>query len=222
MGARHAELQNSLYRCIVAADRPGAARLLGDAVASEGFRTVIAKVLDPTLRLVGDRFMEERMSLAQGYVASKVAEDLLERLDAAAVEGLAAPRKVAVLGNAEDDFHALGRRMVATFLRIEGWQVEDLGNDVLADAFVDRALETGARVIGVSAMMLTNALNIAKIREELLRRGLEGRIRLAVGGAVFVIRPDLIAEVGGDGTCRTAMEAPSLFSSLVAGTESHA
>ena len=88
------------------------------------------------------------------------------------------------------------------------------GNDVLAETFVDRAEELGARVIGVSAMMLTNALNIARIREELARRGLERRIKLAVGGAVFIMRPELVSEVGGDGTCRTAMEAPALFSDL--------
>jgi methanogenic corrinoid protein MtbC1 len=128
-------------------------------------------------------------------------------------------RGVAVLGNAEDDYHALGRRMVGTFLRVEGWQVVDLGNDVLPAAFVDAAEESGAKVIGVSAMMLTNAMNIAKVREELERRNLGGRIKLAVGGAVFAMRPELVAEVGGDGTSATAMDAPALFEALAAEAE---
>jgi methanogenic corrinoid protein MtbC1 len=122
----------------------------------------------------------------------------------------------AVIGNAEDDYHALGRRMVGTFLKIAGWEVVDLGNDVLAPTFLDKAEESGATVIGVSTMMVTNARNIIKVREEIERRSLAGKIKLAVGGAVFVMRPDLVAEVGGDGTAPTAMEAPDLFARLQA------
>jgi len=87
---------------------------------------------------------------------------------------------------------------------------------VLPAEFVDAALAEGARVIGVSAMMLTNAENIARVRAELDRRGLSGRVKLAVGGAVFVMRPELVAEVGGDGTAATAMDAPALFERLAA------
>jgi methanogenic corrinoid protein MtbC1 len=216
-----AELRPVLYRCVLEADRAGAAALLDEAVEERGFRAVIAELLEPTLRMVGERFAKDRLSLAQGYVAGKIAEDLLEKLDAAAQSAGTASAvgdqpgpRIAVIGNAEDDYHALGRRMVSAFLRVDGWRVEDLGNDVLAEAFVDRAQETGASVIGVSAMMLTNALNIAKIRKELDRRGLSGKIKLAVGGAVFVMRPELVAEVGGDGTAATAMDAPGLFRSL--------
>lgn len=210
------ELRPVLYRCVLEADRTGAAALLDRIVEERGFRVAIAELLEPTLRMVGERFAKDRLSLAQGYVAGKIAEDLLATIDASAypAEGAASERKSAVLGNAEDDYHALGRRMVSAFLRVDGWRVEDLGNDVLAGAFVDRAEETGAKVIGVSAMMLTNALNISKIREELERRNLSGRIKLAVGGAVFAMRPDLVSEVGGDGTAATAMDAPALFRAL--------
>lgn len=69
-------------------------------------------------------------------------------------------------------------------------------------------------MIGVSAMMYTTALNIKSLRAEIDRRGLTGKIQLAVGGAVFVLRPDLVDEIGGDGTARNAMAAPALFDDL--------
>jgi methanogenic corrinoid protein MtbC1 len=98
-----------------------------------------------------------------------------------------------------------------------GWRVEDLGNDVpRRPVSCDRAAEAGASVIGVSAMMRTNALNIAAVREEIDRRGLTARVKLAVGGAIFASEPRLVAEVGGDGTCANAMEAPALFERLLA------
>ena len=112
-----------------------------------------------------------------------------------------------VIGNIEEDFHALGRQMVRTFSRAEGWDVIDLGNDVPAAEFVSKALAAGARVIGVSAMMSTTAGNVAKVRAEIDRRGLNGRLRLAVGGAVFVVLPGLADEVGADGSAPNALAA---------------
>jgi methanogenic corrinoid protein MtbC1 len=104
--------------------------------------------------------------------------------------------------------------MVAVFLRAAGWKVVDMGNDVAPADFVAAAVRHGARVIGVSAMMLTTAENIRAVREELDARGLSGRIRLAVGGAVFKLRPELVSEVGGDGTAPSAIQAPALFDIL--------
>jgi methanogenic corrinoid protein MtbC1 len=63
-------------------------------------------------------------------------------------------------------------------------------------------------------MMLTTAENIRAVRAELDARGLPGRIRLAVGGAVFKLRPELVREVGGDGSAPSAIQAPALFDRL--------
>lgn len=206
-----------LYNLILDAKRADAVALLDDAIEVDGFDGAISGLLDPVLRTIGERWSLDSISLAQAYVAGKVAEDMLVRLDSSTRSTPpAAHRGIAVLGNAEDDYHALGRRMVATFLRLGGWKVHDLGNDVLPKAFIDVALEEGASVIGVSAMMLTNARNILKIREELDARCLSGRIALAVGGAVFALRPGLVAEVGGDGTALSAVDAPALFDRLAA------
>ncbi|NLJ47017.1 MAG: corrinoid-binding protein [Treponema sp.] len=160
-------------------------------------------------------WVDGTISLAQSYIAGKVADTVLHAALEAEGPGAALPsRGIAVLGNIEDDFHALGRKMVASFLRLDGWEVMDLGNDVSPSAFVDAAVDGGARIIGVSAMMLSTALNIRGVREELDRRNLSDRIPLAVGGAVFNMRPGLVEEVGGDGTASSAMDAPALFRSL--------
>ncbi len=41
-----------------------------------------------------------------------------------------------VIGNIEDDFHSLGRRIVASFLSAADWEVHDIGNDVPAETFI--------------------------------------------------------------------------------------
>ena len=209
-------IRRALVAAISRADRERAGQLLDYWAARHGYAAAYKDLLEPALKRIGRGINSERFSLAQAYVAAKVAEDMLTK-SAGLLAQNSEPNTVkgpVVLGNAEEDFHALGRRMVATMLRSSGWVVCDLGNDVPAAEFVDKAIEIGARVIGVSAMTMTTALNIKEVRRELDVRGLSGRIQLAVGGAVFLVADGLCDEVGGDGTAPDMLEAPHLFADL--------
>jgi len=208
-----------LLAAIERADRAGAATVVDAWAVGRSFNQVVPELLSPTLESFGTLWSMGHggVSLATGYVASKVAEDVLSRLlrESSTDGSPILPSKGPVLlGNVEDDFHPLGRNMVVAFLRAAGWDVRDLGVDVPPTQFVDQAEETGARVIGASAMMHTTAKNVARIREEIDRRGLTGKVQLAVGGAVFKLRPELVAELGGDGTATSALEASALFERL--------
>ncbi|MFA6560708.1 MAG: cobalamin-dependent protein [Verrucomicrobiia bacterium] len=211
---------NRLLDTMVKADRAGAADLVAQVLANGlPSNRVLAEVLDPALVRVGQLWEQEQASLAQTFVAAKIAEDVLLRCLPEAGEASSHPPKGrVVIGNIEDDFHSLGRRIVASFLQAAGWEVHDLGNDVVAELFVDKAIEINAAVVGASAMTHTTALNIRKLRTVIDARGLAGQIKLAVGGAVFNWRPDLVAEVGGDGTAHNAAAADALCARLQAET----
>ena len=207
----------SLLETILKGEREQANRLLDDCAASSDYRAVMNDILEPVLEEIGNRWADESISLAQGYVAGKVAEDMLLKIHESIKDAFdkQLDKGPVVVGNIEDDYHSLGRKLVSVFLQTAGWTVYDLGNDVSAKEFVDKAVETGARVIGVSAMMYTTAGNIRKVRDEIVRRNLSTRIRLAVGGAVFKIRPELVREVGGDGTAASCFKAPKLIEELL-------
>ncbi|MFA6401206.1 MAG: cobalamin-dependent protein [Salinivirgaceae bacterium] len=201
---------------ILKGEREQANTLLDNYAASCSYRVAMNDILEPVLEQIGNMWAEESISLAQGYVAGKVSEDMLLKIfnEGINTAGIQPEKGPVVVGNIEDDYHSLGRKLVSVFLQSAGWKVFDLGNDVTAGEFVDKAVETGARIIGVSAMMYTTAQNIGKVRDELVRRKLSGRIQLAVGGAVFKIRPELAREVGGDGTASSCFKAPGLFEEL--------
>jgi methylmalonyl-CoA mutase cobalamin-binding domain/chain len=216
------DIQNQLIETIRQADRTGANALLKAWTREHDYEHVITEVLEPVLRRVGEEWQTgESFTIAQAYVAAKIMEDILLEV-AAHRPQKATPATLKgpiVLGNIEDDYHALGRRMVASFLEGDGWQVRDLGNDVTPAQFVDTALEVGAKVIGASAMVTTTARGIKRLRDEIDHRGLRGKILLAVGGAVFQARPGLVEEVGGDGTASNAMASAQLFDDLWAKAE---
>ncbi|WP_224981349.1 cobalamin B12-binding domain-containing protein [Geomonas agri] len=208
------EFYRQVLDAMINADRTKAAAIIERALdCGIPPARVIAEVLDPAIVQLGTLWEGESMSLAQNFIASKIAEDALLRC-LPDHEKDRDRKGVAVIGNIEDDFHSLGRRTVGLFLNAAGWQVVDLGNDVPAEQFLEKAREVGARVIGVSAMMQTTAMNIRKLRDLIDGAGEQERIKLAVGGAVFNWRPELVTEVGGDGTTRNAVGADELFTCL--------
>jgi len=164
-----------LLTAMIDADRARAAEIIEHALAA-GVDSVkvIADILDPAIVRLGQLWEEETMSLAQNFVASKIAEDILLRCIPNSTAKLHTKGAV-VIGNIEDDFHSLGRRSVGLFLTAAGWDVHDLGNDVPAGQFLKKALEVNACVIGASAMMQTTALNIRRLREMINDRGLTDR-----------------------------------------------
>ncbi len=187
------------------------------------YKSIIREVLEPTMVKWGQLWMKGKLSLADGYLSGKVAEEVfLKASETGEFDDISNKIKgTVVIGNAEDDFHPLGRRLVIIFAKAAGYKVVDLGNDIMANEFVDAAIKNNASIIAVSAMMYTTASNIKKIREEIDKRTLHNTIKLAVGGAVFKLNPELVNEVGGDGTAQDAMQSPDLFDRLMSEIVSH-
>lgn len=210
------EARERLLEAIRHSDRMEANVILDAWAGDVGYEETLREVVEPVMEQVGDMWIGEgQVTFAQVYVSAKITEDLLLK----AAHGLQAlaPKTGAriVIGNIEDDFHSLGRKMLGIFLEATGWEVHDLGNDVPAARFVEEALRLDVHIIGVSAMMYNTALNIRQIREEIDRRGLTDQLRLAAGGAVFNIRPELADTVGADGTARNALQACELMHALL-------
>lgn len=205
-----------LLEALLEVEKDKAVRIIVDWAAKSNFKSALTHLFQPVLDKFGEFWYSGKISLAQGYVAGLIAEEIfLEAIRSGEFkEENSDGTKVAVIGNAEEDYHGLGRKLLVIFLKMAGWQIHDLGNDVTAGDFVNKAIETNACIIGVSAMMYTTAHNIKKVRDELNSRNLSGKIQLAVGGAIFRIRPELCQEVGGDGTVDNALEANNLFLKL--------
>ncbi|MCA8959738.1 MAG: cobalamin-dependent protein, partial [Planctomycetes bacterium] len=122
-----------------------------------------------------------------------------------------APR--VVLGNAFEDHHDLGRRLVAAALRGAGFVVHDLGLSVSNETFVAKAREVDADVIGVSALLLHTASRIPELKRALSDAGL-GHIPVVAGGAPFLVDPQLYHRFEADGTGRNPDDAVRLIRQL--------
>lgn len=210
---RREDFVQNLLQCMIEADRAKAQTLVEQAFAA-GFskEQILNGILDKAMIEMGEGWYREEFSLAQTFVAAKIAEDTFQRcMPEKSNEDMPASKGRIVIGNIEDDFHSLGRRIVSSFLRVNNWEVIDLGNDVVAEEFLEAASENETGLVGVSAMMYSTAVNIKKVRDLIDQRGLKNKMRLAVGGAVFNWQPELLEKVGGDGSANSAFEVDGLF-----------
>ena len=208
---------DELYRAIIETNIQHAEHLVREITTDMNHEQVLEEVLSPLLDRIGGIEQTEWLNLAQGYVTAKLVKRiLLEYREAIEAAGITPPppTKKVVLCNAEDDCHPIGREIVSTILHGHGWGVRDLGIDVEASVLLDAAQKINANVLGVSAMTYTTASNVRKVRDEISKRGLTGKVKLAVGGVAFRLAPELVEEVGADGTSPTALQAPALFERL--------
>lgn len=205
---------------ILNADRKKAGELFEQLSSKSSYESVFINVFEPALKSFGELWVHDNsISLAQGFISGKIAEDFIAKVGEERLKTKQFFKEIGtvVIGNIEDDFHALGRNIIVSFLKASHFKVIDLGNDVLAENFVTEAEKNCSKIIAVSAMMYSNAMNIKKVRDEINKKGLEKTITLAVGGAIFNYKPCLVKEVGGDCTAPNAIKAVDLFEKIIMG-----
>jgi 5-methyltetrahydrofolate--homocysteine methyltransferase len=88
-----------------------------------------------------------------------------------------------VLATVYGDVHDIGKNLVKTILSNNGYTVIDLGKQVPAETIINKAAETGADAIGLSALLVNTSKQMPLIVNELHRRGLE--IPVLIGGAAI-------------------------------------
>jgi 5-methyltetrahydrofolate--homocysteine methyltransferase len=117
-----------------------------------------------------------------------------------------------VIGTVKGDMHDIGKNLVGIMLKGAGYDVVDLGSDVPAERFVDSAVAEGASVIGMSALLTTTMTGMKKVVDLLRERGLDGGIKVIVGGAP--LSKAFAAEIGADGYGYDATSAVALVKGL--------
>jgi methylmalonyl-CoA mutase cobalamin-binding domain/chain len=120
---------------------------------------------------------------------------------------------VVVLGTTKGDIHEIGKILVGTLLAAHGFRVHDLGVDVAGEKFAAKALELGADIVGVSALLTTTMRNQKGVVEAIEKAGLRPSVKIMVGGAPVTRR--WAEEIGADGYAKDAMSAVELARQLM-------
>lgn len=163
-----------------------AAAAMANKVISEGINPVeiINEGLSPAMTEVGDGFANEEIPLPGVLVAAEAMTKAIEIMEPhIPKEEVAESLGTVVIGTIEGDIHDIGKRIVATMLKVYGFEVHDLGRDVPIDVFVEKAKELKPDILGSSSLM-TTTMGGQKILEEKLRDiGIRDNFKTMIGGA---------------------------------------
>jgi 5-methyltetrahydrofolate--homocysteine methyltransferase len=148
------------------------------------------------MNVVGERFRVRDIFLPEVLLAARAMYAGMELLKPLLIkEGVPSRGKV-VIGSVQGDLHDIGKNLVGIMLKGAGFEVIDLGNDVPPERFVETAVDEGAPVIGLSALLTTTMSGMKSVVEILEQRGLSGKIKVIVGGAP--LSKEFAGEIGAD------------------------
>jgi 5-methyltetrahydrofolate--homocysteine methyltransferase len=170
--------------------------LTGQAVARGTTPRDILGSLLAGMAIVGERFRDHEIFLPDVLLSARAMHAAMTVLKPLLVaEGIPSRGKV-VLGTVSGDLHDVGKNLVGIMLQGAGFEVIDLGTDVPPDRFVDAAIESGASIIGLSALLTTTMMNMKGVIGAIAERRLQGRIFTIVGGAP--VTEEFAREIGAD------------------------
>ncbi len=185
--------------------------------AGESPLRILNEGLMPGADIVGKRFEEGEYFLPDLMLAGralKAAMEILKPLLAAAAAADATFKKAKiVIATVQTDIHDIGKNIVASMLAAAGYDVIDLGVDVPLNSIIDKAEETKAEIIALSALLTTSMPYMKDLVDLLQARGLRQKYRVMVGGAS--VTPEWAESIGADGTGRDAVEAVRLARRLL-------
>ena len=174
---------------------------------------VVNTSLIPALDAVGDGFEKGTVFLPQLLQAATAAQAAFESIKAKiAASGQAQGSKgKIVIATVKGDVHDIGKNIVRVILENYGYDVLDLGRDVDPERVVEAVRQTGAKLVGLSALMTTTVPNMQATIEALHAANLDCKVM--VGGAVLT--PDYARDIGADYYCKDAKASADLAKQLL-------
>jgi trimethylamine corrinoid protein len=187
-----------------------------DKIKAEGIaRQALSEGIDPMELLskgfvagiieVGTNFGCGKVFLPELIQAGDIMKTVTEICNNALPEDKVEKKAKIVVGTVEGDIHDIGKAIVVSLLKANGFEVYDLGRDVPTQKFIEKAQDVGADVIGTSCLLTTTMEGQKKLEQELKRQGLKDRFKTIIGGAPVTQRwadrigADAYAEDAADG-----------------------
>ena len=196
----------ALQNAIVKGLKEQAYRGTKEALASgRDTMDVINGELIPALDVVGQAFEKGTMFLPQLLMSAEAAKAGFAAIkEYVESTGTRQEKKgTVVIATVKGDIHDIGKNIVKVLLENYGFDVIDLGKDVPPEAVVEAVQQSGARLVGLSALMTTTVASMEETIRQ-LREKVPG-CKVMVGGAVLT--PEYADMIGADYYAKDAMQS---------------
>jgi len=174
---------------------------------------IIKEGLIPGMDVVGEKFKNDELYIPEVIKVATIFKSSVELIKPKLLDGQVASIGKVVIGTVTGDMHDVGKNIVVLMLEANGFEVFDLGVNVSTEAFIQKATEINADVIGMSALLTTTMPNIDDIIIGLKESGLGDKFKTIIGGAP--INQSFADEVGVDAYGHDAIDAVEKIKELI-------
>lgn len=204
----------NLYEAVLKGDRENVLPLLEKDLASgmEPF-AIVNEMLIPAITEVGNLYEQKEYFLPQLIRSAETMQKAFDRLEPLLRDtDMSGTKKTIVIATVEGDIHDIGKNIVGLLLSNHGFKVIDAGKNVPAREIVECAINNGASLIGLSALMTTTMVRMKDTIDLLREKKLP--IKVIVGGAA--VTREFAESIGADAYCEDAVASVNAAKSLLA------
>lgn len=203
-----------LGEAIKSGNRDKATALTQEAIDEKLPAREILDTMVGAMDVVGQRFQNNEIFVPEMLIAARAMKEAMALLEPVLIEAGITPVAKAVIGTVEGDLHDIGKNLVAMMWKGANFDVIDLGTNVAPQKFVEAAQESGAQLVGLSALLTTTMPAIKTTVEAIKSAGLDVA-KVVIGGAP--VTQEYADEVGADGYAPDAASAVDVARSLLTG-----
>jgi trimethylamine corrinoid protein len=169
--------------------------------------TAIEEGIRKGLDKVGDAFRKGEIFLPELVMAGEAAmisTGILEKGLETGSDRKASRGKV-LIGTVAGDVHDIGKTLVATLFKADGFSVIDLGVNIPASKFVEAVKESKPDILGLSSLLTTTVPEQKTVIEALKNAGIRSSVKIMVGGGS--VTQEWANEIGADAYGQDAADA---------------
>lgn len=175
-----------LAEAIIKLDKQGVLEAVEEALKANRDPIEIIEEARVGLESVGEKFERGNyflMELMRATQVFKAAASLINPKIKEHYKATSSKAKV-LIGTVSGDVHDLGKGIVASLLECAGFEVIDLGVDVLEQVFVEKIKKHNPQVVGMSGLLTTSIPVMSKTVKAIEEAGLRKGVKVIVGGGV--------------------------------------
>lgn len=210
-------LKEKMKEAIMEWDEDGLREMCKSAIESkEASAAELLSIIGDVMRFIGEQFENEEIFLPDLIGSADIVKTIIDEILDPAIRATGEEKETkgkVILGTVESDVHSIGKDLVGSFLFSNGFEVYNLGVDVPASAFIEKAEEVGAQIIAMSSLLTMSMDFQRKLIKELEERGIRNKYKVIVGGSPT--SDEWADEIGADGWADDAIEAVSLVNKIL-------
>ncbi len=193
--------------------QPGVTELVEQALEQKiPVAKIIAEALSPAMEEVGAKYESSEYLIPDMLAGAECVSAAMDLLKPHLVDSDVEQKGLVIIATVEGDRHDIGKNIVSTLLKGAGYDVQDLGTSVPAEKVVEAVRGTGARFVGLSALLTSTMVKMPVVIDALKEAGLRDQVQIIVGGAP--VSEEFAEKIGADAYCRDAFEAVDRLEAL--------